>query len=174
MVQNIHNFNSTYGCNMCEIKTRKIRKEEGKRRVRVYKYRCEEWRLRINERMNIFAKLAEKSHKIIKGLKGRTIICLLPGTDISTIVFPEILHSVALGTVRQMIVLWIEKPGEWNIKAHLRDIDMFLLQIKPPNSFHRLPRCLSLYKFWKGYKYLYWALFYSVLSMEKYLPYKYM
>lgn len=97
--------------------------------------------------MKIFGKIAEKSHKIIKGLKGRTIISLLPGADISTIVFPEILHSIALGVVKQIIILWIEKFGEWNIKAHLHDIDMFLLQIKPPNSFHRLPRRLSLYKF---------------------------
>jgi len=30
--------------------------------------------LRTSERMNIFGKIAEKSHKIIKGLQGRTII----------------------------------------------------------------------------------------------------
>lgn len=97
----------------------------------------------------------------------------MPGADISTIVFPEILHSVALGVVRQMIILWIEKPGEWNIKAHLNDIDMFLLKIKPPNSFHRLPRKLSMYKLWKGYEYLYWVLFYSIFAIKEYLPNKY-
>lgn len=160
MVQNVHNFNGTYGCNICEIKTRQTRQEGGKRRIRVYKYRHEEWHLRTNERMNILGKLAEKSHKIIKGIKGRTIVRLLPRADISTMVFPEILHSVDLGTVK-MITLWIEKSGEWNIKAHLDDIDMSLLQIKPPNSFHRIPRRLSLSKFWKGYEYFYWALFYS-------------
>lgn len=109
MIQNIYNFNGTYGCNMCEIRTRQIRKEEGKRRVRIYKYRRKKC-LRTSERMNIFGKIAEKSNKIIKGLKGKSIICLLPGADIS-IVFPEILHSVALGTVKQIIIFWIEKPG---------------------------------------------------------------
>lgn len=73
-----------------------------------------------------------------------------------------------------MINLWIEKPGDWNIKIHLVDIDIFLLQIKPPDTLNRLPRHLSLSKFWKGYEYIYWALFYSVFAIQPFLPAKYM
>lgn len=44
------------------------------------------------------ADLADLSHSIVKGVKGRTIAQILPGADLGTLLFPEILHSVALGT----------------------------------------------------------------------------
>jgi len=174
MIQNIHNFNGTYGCNMCEIKTYQTEETEGLRRRRIYKYQYKMWHLRTHERMIRYANLAEKSHCIVKGVKGRTIVHMLPGTDLGTLLFPEILHSVALGTVKQMIALWIEKSGDWNIKVHLIDIDIFLMKIKPPDTLNRLPRRLSLSKFWKGYEYIYWALFYSVFAIQPFLPAKYM
>lgn len=61
MIQYIHNFNGMYGCNICEIKTQKVKREEGKRHIRVYKYRCDESCLRTNIRMKILGKMAQKS-----------------------------------------------------------------------------------------------------------------
>jgi ribosomal protein S27E len=37
-IQNTHNFNGRYDCNMCEIKTQKCEKSEGKRRIRIYPF----------------------------------------------------------------------------------------------------------------------------------------
>lgn len=53
MIQNIYNFNRTYGCNMCEIKTCQTEETEGLRRRRIYKYQHKMWHLRTHERMTI-------------------------------------------------------------------------------------------------------------------------
>lgn len=50
-IQNIVNFNGKYGCNICETKTRRSEKIEGKRRIRVYAFHNETSKLRTRERM---------------------------------------------------------------------------------------------------------------------------
>lgn len=101
--------------------------------------------------MLVCGKQAEINNEIKKSIKGRTIVHILPGADESTIVFAEFMHLLCLGVIKQVLILWIEKPGVWNIKKHICGIDNFLLQIKPPNTFARLPRELKNNKFWKAY-----------------------
>lgn len=174
MVLNMQNHNSKNGCNTCEIRTKKIRyPQQGKARRRVYKFHPNGWTLRTKERILTCGKQAELTHNIKKSIKGRTIVHILPGADESTIVFAEFMHLLCLGIIKQILILWIEKLGEWNIKNHIDTIDDFLSKIKPPNTFSRLPRKLKKYKFWKAYENLYWALFYSLLAVKNYLPDKY-
>lgn len=174
MVLNMQNHNGKHGCHTCEIKTKKIRSSQaGKIRRRVYKFRSHGWRIRTKKRMLTCGKHAELTNSISKGIKGRTIVHVLPSADESTIVFAEFMHLFCLGVIKQILTLWIEKSGEWNIKEHIDAIDDFLSKIKPPNTFGRLPRELKKRKFWKAYEHLYWALFYSLLAVKNYLPDKY-
>ncbi|XP_067212192.1 uncharacterized protein [Linepithema humile] len=174
MVLNMQNHNSKNGCHTCEIRAEKIRNpQQGKARRRVYKFRSNEWTLRTKERMLTCGKHAELTHNINKSIKGRTVVHILPGIDESTIVFAEFMHLLCLGIIKQILILWTEKLGEWNIKEHIDSIDDFLSEIKPSNTISRLPRELKKHKFWKAYENLYWALFYSLLAVKNYLPDKY-
>jgi len=173
MVLNMQNHNSKHRCQTCEIRTKKIRPQPGKTRRRVYKFCSDGWTIRTKKRMLTCGKHAEITHNISKSIKGRTVVHILPDIDESIIVFAEFMHLLCLGIIKQVLILWTEKPGEWSIKEHIGAIDDFLSKIKPPNIFGRLPRELKKRKFWKAYENLYWALFYSLFAVKNYLPEKY-
>jgi len=54
-------------------------------------------------------------------------------------------------------------------------MDNFLLslQIKPPDTFNRLPRSLNLIHFYKASEYYNWLLYYSIPTLKNYLPTRY-
>lgn len=83
------------------------------------------------------------------------------------------MHSVLLGPVKQFTNLWCESNGEWCVKSSLNNIDEFLLKIRPPDTFHRMPRSLSLLHLYKASEWYVWLLFYSLPTMAEYLPDKY-
>jgi len=172
-IQNISYFNGRYGCNNCEIKTKKCRTVEGKKRIRIYPFINDEVALRTGENMQKQGKKATKRNIIIKGVKGRFVISALPLIDLGTCFIPEYMHSVLLGVVKQFMVLWFEKTGDWNVKHCMAKIDARLLNILPPDTFSRLPRSIFHFKSYKASEYYNWLLFYSVPLMIDYLPEKY-
>lgn len=52
-------------------------------------------------------------------------------------------------------------------------MDNYLLQIKPPDTFSRLPRSLNLIHFYKALEYYNWLLYYSIPTLKNYLPTQY-
>lgn len=174
-IQNILNFNGRYGCNLCEIKTRKCKILPNKKRKRIYPFINEQQIiLRTSKRMKVQGKkVLTRAQNNIRGIKGIPIISTLPLIDISTCMVPEFMHSVLLGSVKQFTNIWLESEGEWCVKSSLNDIDKFLLKIQPPNTFHRMPRSLSLLHLYKASEWYVWLLFYSLPTMVEYLPDKY-
>lgn len=173
-IQNILSFNGKFGCNICEIKTKRCRKRTGEKRVRVYMFQETASKLRSNKRMKkqaIVAITNNVSH--VKGVKGNSVISILPFLDVSTCVMPEYMHSILLGTGKQFFNLWFCKKGSWNIKQYVADIDDFLLNIRPPYFFNRMPRSITLHKFFKASEYYNWILYYSIPAVVNYLPNKY-
>ncbi|XP_067207385.1 uncharacterized protein [Linepithema humile] len=172
-MQNISYYNGRFGCNNCEIKTKKCTVvETGKKRIRIYPF-INEITLRTGEKMEKQGKKAAKQNTIIKGVKGRSIIAALPLIDVGTCFMPEYMHSVLLGVVKQFMVLWFEKTGDWNVKHFMAEIDTRLLNILPPDTFSRLPRSIFHFKSYKASEFYNWLLFYSVPIMIDYLPEKY-
>ena len=92
--------NGKYGCCTCEIKTSKTDRVEGEGRRRFYKFK-EDCQLRTKERMIVFGKEADRASSVIKGVKGRTVLSLLPGVDESTVVFAEFRRAICLGSIKQ-------------------------------------------------------------------------
>lgn len=86
---------------------------------------------------------------------------------------PEYMHSILLGVVKQFFNLWFYKKGNWNINKYVEEIDDFLLNIRPPFFFNRMPRSITLHRFFKASEYYNWLLFYSVPAVVNYLPDKY-
>ena len=85
-VLNMHNHNGRYGCNICEIKTKKCANiTPGKKRIRIYPFQ-ENLILRTNERIREQEKKALRKDKVIRGIKGQSIISALPRVSKSTCV----------------------------------------------------------------------------------------
>lgn len=169
-IQNILNFNGKYGCNICQIKTRKCRRVEGKRTTRSYIFNEKRCMLRSDERMQRQAEKASENRSTCKGVKGRSIVSALPLLDLSTCFIPEFMHSVCLGVGTQFLEIFLKNKGAWSLKDSIDDIDNFLHNIRPPNSFNRMPRGLSLYTYFKASEILNWILYYSLPTLVKYLP----
>lgn len=83
------------------------------------------------------------------------------------------MHSVLLGVVRRFVHLWFFERGPWNIKGDIEEIDNFLLSIRPPYFFKRMPRSIMLAKFYKASEYYNFLLFYSLPAIVDYLPHEY-
>ncbi|CAD6217935.1 GSCOCG00011402001-RA-CDS [Cotesia congregata] len=173
-LQNVVNFNGRYGCNICEIKSRKCSVVAGKRRVRVYQYK--EAKLRTKNRIKhqvIKVMNSDKNH--IKGIKENSSVAELPLIDVSSCFIPEYMHSVLLGVDRQFASLWTEKKGPWKLKKELIiKIDSFLENIRPPYFFGRMPRKLTLFKHFKASEFYNWTLFYSLPALNGYLQLQYL
>lgn len=103
-------------------------------------------------------------------MKGKTVISLLPLIDIATCVIPEYMHSVLLGVGKQFFHLWFNNSGNWSLKEVKEEINTFVMSIRPPHSFHRMPRSIDLFKFYKASEFLHWILYYSIPSVIDYLP----
>ncbi|XP_074096310.1 uncharacterized protein LOC141525650 [Cotesia typhae] len=122
-IQNILSFNGRYGCNICEIRTVRSKNIPGKKACRIYPYKTD-FRVRIGERMEKQAKKllrTDMKHQI-RGVKGYSIMSCLPLTDISTCVFPEYMHSVLLGVVKQVIGIWFSAKALGALKIEVKKL----------------------------------------------------
>ncbi|KAK3924227.1 L-idonate 5-dehydrogenase (NAD(P)(+)) [Frankliniella fusca] len=169
-MQNILNFNGKHGCNVCEIKSvRCLPNPAFRRRIRIFPYK-HNLRLRTAVRMETQARQAMTQGAPVKGVKGPSVLSIIPSVDIATCFIPEYLHSVLLGVVGTLITLWINKPGPWNIKNSLYTIDAELGSICHPDFVHRVSRYLNKESFWKASDYYYFLLFESLPILRDFLP----
>lgn len=172
MFQNCMLFNSKYGCNLCEIKTKLTKAIPGKKRIRVYFYE-NDVQLRTRERMLAqAATVGGKDH--VRGVKGPSVLDKIPSCDVAKCMVPEYMHSVLLGVMKQLLNIWTAKSGAWCIKNRVGDIDVRLKSVKHPDFVHRISRQLKSLKFWKASDLYYFLLFEGLPTLEGHLPLKYL
>ena len=173
MMQNFKQYNGHYGCGMCLNPGEIVEKGNGRTRVYLMK---EDVMLRTIENTRVFVSEAMETENACMGVKGPSLLSLLPHFDLICRMVPDYMHCICLGVVRQMANLWFdsknhEKP--FYIGTHIPSIDAQLLIIKPPCSISRTPRSVSLTKFWKAHEWLAWLLYYSMPVLKNILPVAY-
>lgn len=174
MVQNSMLFNSRYGCNLCEIKTQQSMPVADRKVVRIYHY-VHNPPVRNKERMLEQAEEAVAEGKEhVRGVKGLSVLSIVPSADISKCIVPEYLHSVLLGVVKQLVVHWCNKPGPWSISNRITEIDAFLSTFKHPDFVHRSTRQLKNLKCWKASDFYYFLLFEALPALQGHLPDRYL
>ena len=170
MAQNVLQFNGDRGCNTCEIQTVKSARIPNKKAVRIYPYKAD-LVLRTKESMENQAREAlERNIKHVMGVKGPSLVSIVPFVDISMFFIPEYLHSVLLGVMRQLLMIWLSLPGPWNIKHLIAAIDDCLAGVKHPDFVHRAPRELAKMKFMKASDFYYFLLFEGLSVLQNRLP----
>lgn len=169
MVQNTKYFNSKYGCNLCEIKAQRSMPIPNRKAVRIYHY-VQNPPLRNKERMLEQAEEAvTKGKEQVKGVKGPSVLSIVPSVDISKCIVPEYLHSVLLGVTKQLVSLWCSS-GPWSLLKRITEIDAFLLTFKHPDFVHRSSRQLKSLKNWKASDFYYFLLFEALPALQGHLP----
>ncbi|KAK3908854.1 Putative white-brown complex-like protein 30, partial [Frankliniella fusca] len=174
MVQNTMQFNSRYGCNMCEIKCQKSKPlPDVHRRPRVYNY-VHNITLRTKERMLEQAiKACASNVDNVRGVKGPSILSSIPSVDISKCIVPEYMHSVLIGSVKQLVTIWTEENGNWSIKGKISEVDNFLNTYKHPDFVHRKSRQLKSLSYWKASDFYYFLLFEALPCLHGILLHRY-
>jgi len=172
MLQAFTQFNGQFGCGFCYHSGERIQKGSGS--VQVYPLNS----LYPPRTHRETLKLAEKAvlcEKPVQGVKGPSILALLPNFDIVRCFVPDYMHCVLLGVVRQFVNLWTDSSSH-DQPYYIRNIkilDNLLKSIKPPDEVHRLPRTLSDRKYWKASEYKNLLLLYSPVVLKSVLPKRY-
>ena len=95
------------------------------------------------------------------GVKGPSVLVLLPEFNITSGFFVDYMHCVLLGVVRQFVTLWFESSNHlnaWYIGKRIHDIDAQLLSICP--RVRKLLASLHTRKYWKASEWRSFLLYY--------------
>lgn len=111
--------------------------------------------------------------KHLRGVKEYSILSCFPLLDLGTCLIPEFMHSVLLGVTKRLFDTYTNKPGSWSIKPFMKNINEFILNIRPPLSFNRMPRSLSESDLFKASEFYNLLLFYCLPALKDFLVEKY-
>lgn len=166
-LQNIHQFNGEYGCSFCLNKGERVPVGNGHARV----HRGGEGKKRTDKQLKRHAVKAETENVVVKGVKGVSILLLLPIFSLIKCFPPEYMHSILLGVVKLFLVTWFDPKNfqkPWYLGTKIHTIDARLLAMRPPNEISRTPQSISNISQWKAseFKKFFTVLFIS--SIERY------
>lgn len=172
LIQNLKQFNGRYGCGYCLHPGCLVSKGNGN--VRVYMESAnEQFSSRTHDNMLEHAQMAISQNEPVFGVKGPTMLSLIPSFDLVRGFFPDYMHSVLLGVVRQMMSLWFDSSNHskpFYLGRHVQHIDSLLLAMKPPSEVKRLPRSVTARKYWKASEYRNFLLLYSPICLNHLMP----
>jgi len=172
LLQNSKQFNGEYGCSFCLLKGSVVQKGLGY--ARSYASTVTDFpEQRTHEQTLQHAETAVQNNSVVFGIKGPSILSLVPKFDMVRGFVPEYMHSVLLGVVRQFVYLWFDTSSsgkQYYLGRHVNVLDAALQTIKPPCSIKCLPRLLSSRKYWKASEWRNFFLFYSPILLRSVLP----
>lgn len=163
LLRNCKQFNGEYGCDWCLHPGTMVKKHCGS--MRSYPYDEDKQATRSDIMFKDDARQAEKSSTPKNGVKGFSLLSLLPMFDIVFGFVPDYMHSVLLGVSRQLVSLWLDPVNSskrWYIGQHISLLDSRLLRLKPPLEITRSLRSLKCIGFWKASEWRAFLLFYAI------------
>lgn len=167
-------FNGKHGCSLCYDLG--IYLQQGDGHTRVYPYDCNSV-LRTNDLVVDLAEQATVAKHAVLGVKGPSVLQLIPGFDIIQGLVPDYMHSVLLGVARQLGKLWFDSTNHdepfYISCADQNLIDFALTSIRPPCNISRIPRSISDRKFWKAHEWYAWLCYYCLPILKSFLPGKF-
>jgi hypothetical protein len=169
MLLNFMQFNGSYGCHYCEHPGISVIKGDG--HVRVFPIAFPIPPLRDSKTTLLHAVAAINSgEKHIYGVKGFSILSLIPEFDLINGTIPDIMHCVFLGIVKQFLTIWLDSTGKpYSFMA--KHFDEALRDIKLPDEILRMYRSYEKYgKSWKASELRNFLLFFSPVILKSLLP----
>lgn len=163
LLRNCKQFNGEYGCDWCLHPGTMVKKGRGSKRS--YPYDEEKQAARSDVMFKDNARQAEKAGVTKNGVKGLSLLSLLPMFDIVFGFVPDYMHSVLLGVSRQLMSLWLDPVNSqepWYIGQQISQMDSLLLRLKPPLEITRSPRSLKCIDSWKASEWRAFLLFYAI------------
>lgn len=136
-VQNMVQFNGKYGCPYCLQKGEVLENEPGTARV----YCVGDYPERTEEQHAKHIRLAMRKNKKIKGVKGPSIMSVVPNLNTLVSYPAEYMHAWLLGVAKMLIKAWIDSSNHdkpWYIGNQINEVNERLQQIQPPCEITRI------------------------------------
>lgn len=171
MVQNIKQFNGSFGCSFCLNAGRKL---GSKGNVHVY---CgTKIPMRTMDMYSRWLKSAERNNHAVKGIKGRSELSKLENFDIFQDCPADYLHAVLEGVMKHLLTTWFKSKfhkREWYLGKFKNQINEIIKTISCPVEIKRILRPIQQIKYWTAAEFKYFLLYYSVPCLINFLPKKY-
>jgi len=172
-LQNITQFNGKFnGCSLCLHPGQHVKVRNGYTRV----YCGNEGIARTMEQHHRDAEQAVAENIPINGVKGVSLLMLLPTFNITVSFPPEYMHAVLLGVVKYFFFMWFDSKYNqctWYIGSKKFIFNDRLLNIHPPCELTRTPRVLEDMKLYKASEWKNMLLYYSLPCLQDLLPNNY-
>lgn len=170
LIQNIKQFNGTYGCSYCLHKGEQTLIRRGQTRV----YSGDKSaRRKIKHHYKHIEKAINRGRPV-KGVKGPSVVMLLPTCHIIHSFPPEYMHSVLLGVTKLFGTLWFDSANsnkDWYLGLKVTEFNNKLLAIRPPCEITRIPQ--SIKNKLKANEWKSFLLYYSLSCLIDIMPQKY-
>lgn len=169
IVRNCKQFNGQHGCDWCEFPGETM--NNGGPPTRYYPYRGPPT-MRTATKQVKYAIESVDENEVVKGVKGPSIISILPTFDPVRGIAVDFMHCVCLGVMRQFVHRWMDtkqhgKP--YYIGRRESEIDERLKAINIPSEISRAPRSFTERSYWKASE---WRafIFYCLVILHGILP----
>ncbi|XP_072047976.1 uncharacterized protein [Amphiura filiformis] len=170
-VKEVHQFNGSYGCGLCEHEGVLAQRKRGKCRVYPYQGNIQ---IRTHQRIVDQGKAALQSgcKQTVYGVKGLSVVMLIPKCDMATHFLLDHMHGVCLGVVKRQMQCWFDSllKEKYCIKGNVDALNEVFLRIKPPSDIRRPPQSLHRKVNFKASEYMYFLLFYGLHVLKGCLP----
>lgn len=163
LLRNCKQFNGEYGCDWCLHPGTTVKKGYGF--TRSYPYDERKQVARSDEMFRDDATQAENSSTPRNGVKGLSLLSMLPLFDIVFGFVPDYMHSVLIGVSKQLMSLWFDPVNStkpWYVGQQISEMDSRLLHLKVPSEIARSPRSLKCRDSWKAWDWRAFLLFYAI------------
>ncbi|XP_028418236.1 uncharacterized protein LOC114543472 [Dendronephthya gigantea] len=169
IVKNCKQFNGDSGCDWCEFPGETIANAHPP--TRYYPYRGPPKKRTKRKQMRYTLQSIEEN-VVVKGVKGPSVIGILPTFNPVRGVAVDYMHCVCLGVMRQFLNLWMDSKQNdqlYYIGRREAEIDERLLAINAPSEISRAPRSITDRPHWKASE---WRafIFYSLVVLHGILP----
>lgn len=171
LIQNIKQFNGAYGCSYCLHKGEQISVRRGQTRI----YSGDKSTMRKMKQHYKYVEKAIDKGRPIKGVKGPSVVMLLPTCHIIHSFPPEYMHSVLLGVTKLFGTLWFDSANsnkDWYLGLKITEFNDKLLAMRPPCEITRTPQSIKNKK-WKANEWKSFLLYYSLICLNDIMPRKY-
>lgn len=172
VLQDITQLHGQFGCSFCLHEGQQVPIKRGMTRL----YPGDLGIPRTIDQHERDCQEAMRIGKPVRGVKGPSILMLLPVFNIISSFTPDYLHSVLLGVVKTFTDAWFDSANHeknWYLGLKIPEFNSKLLQIKPPREITRTPRSITDRKYWKGSEWKNFLLYYSLVCLENLMPRKY-
>lgn len=171
LLQNVNQYNGKYGCPYCLNKGKRI--PVGRGHARIYEYK--ECDARTYEQHLRFLEKVRRTKKIVKGVKGPSILSIIPSLNIIYGFPPDYMHCCLEGVTKMFTLAWFDPQYE-NSKFYIgkkkQEFNERLKNILPPHEMTRVPRDLD--KDYKASEWKHFLINYSEPCLKGILPQRYL